>query len=256
MLDMSAKNVRWRWSSWLLLLPLVVAWPWLAAAEDATLSAAGDVTESVAAVALDDDEAAFLRDRLADVAPAEAQSILEELAGFPKLDEASVRREFAETMPPPEVKYSPAKLAEVKAAADRQFTAYRKGEAITVPIPYGAGVSREFTGEFHGLFETQTPGQVSARNRKVKIGGRFFMVDDFPADIQARFDAAVMAERHHEFLQREYYQPRKTYIAAYQDLLDRHVQERRNTYCDDRRQQVRARVAALRAGDAAATPQE
>jgi len=220
---------------------LVTGW----AGEEDVPALAEAVSAAIAETALDEDEAAFLTERLAGVPVADAEAVLSALSRHAKFDAAAARREFAQRMPPPEEKYSPQHLAEVKAEADRRFTAFRKGQTITVPITYGAGASREFSGVFHGIFEPQVSDRAGVRNRKVKIGERFFMLEDFPAEVQERFDEAIMRERHRDYLQAEHHQPAKTYAAAFDDLLARHLDECRETYRDDRRQLVRNRLAKL-----------
>ncbi len=238
----SAGISAWRWTLGLFMACACLA-SGLRGEEPPALDEA--VATAIAETALDEDEAAFLTERLAGVPVADAETVLAELARHPTFNAAAARREFVRRMPPPEEKYSPQHLAEVKAEADRRFTAFRKGQTITVPITYGAGVSREFSGVYHGLFEPQVSDRAGARNRKVKIGERFFMLEDFPVEVQERFDEVIMRERHRDYLQAEHHQPAKTYEAAFADLLARHLDECRNTYRDDRRQLVRNRLATL-----------
>lgn len=238
----------------------MLAWPWpgvSAEVEPAPATAEATVTESepppldqfvaatIAEVAFDSEEADFLRDRLASLNPDDAGTILDTLWRHPKFMESMARAEFERRMPAPEVKYPPELLVKLKAEADRQFSVFRKGERITVPDPRGI-VAREFSGEYQGIFEDTLKPRGTVSRRKVKIGGRFFILEDFPGEIRDRFDAVAMTREHEAFLQREYHQPRQNYTLAYQDLRQRHLDQARETYRDERRELVRKKVAELK----------
>jgi len=204
-----------------------------------------ELAANIRRVAMDDEEEAYLRETVAKLPELDAQLLLDDLARHPRFATDAVLQELHEKMPPPEVKYPPELLARLKAEANRRFTPYRKGDRVTVRMALKGG---EYTGIYQGIYQDQFRGEGDVPRRKVRIGGRYFLVEDLAPEVRDRFDPELMAAAYQAFLDEEYNKPLKTYREAYQEMLSRHMAERRAIYRDARRQRIRAKLADLCGG--------